>query len=283
MKGWSTPLARSSQTSFGWRTGHDGQENGANEMKRKISEFSYGFALTHELVNSYGFLLADAPSFPSLLEEGKAGGGYDVSLPLRGYPVFLQFKLSDYMHRRSAKESSLVGIPYFRFSLHRKNHSNQHQLLIELEKKGNAVFYASPTFHEASNLNRAFFDRRMVSESIFVRPDDIGELPDNDQHRIVFTRRSDEVYLCSTPTKLANVIYGDRFPDFARKMNSIFEPKALDQHFFEHLTEVMIAIFSPNRRMFDELLRGQVEMDVVTFASYIAKTFFDCELLIVRA
>jgi hypothetical protein len=30
-------------------------------MKRKVSEFSYGFVLTHELVNAYGYLRTDAP------------------------------------------------------------------------------------------------------------------------------------------------------------------------------------------------------------------------------
>ena len=157
-------------------------------MKRKVSEFSYGFVLTHELVNAYGYLRTDAPQAS---RGGRKKGAEDgaVAAP-RGYPLFLQFKASEYMKRRNAGESKLVGLPYFRFALHRKTQSNQHQLLIELEKKGYAVFYATPKIHEAVNLNSAFFDCQVVASSLFVNPGEIGELPDNRPHRIVFSGRS---------------------------------------------------------------------------------------------
>jgi hypothetical protein len=43
----------------------------------------------------------------------------------------------------------------------------------------------------------------------------------------------------------------------------------------------MVSLISPNRRIFDELSGGKVEMIASTFANYLAKTLFDCELLIV--
>src|SRR5215510_15515596 len=161
-------------------------------MKRKVSEFSYGFVLTHELVNACGYLstdtlatdtlAADAPQGSRKRRRKDAGDGADDAP--RGYPLFLQFKASEYMKRRNAGESKLVGLPYFRFALHRKSQSNQHQLLIELEKKGYAVFYATPKIHEAVNLNSAFFDRQVVASSLFVNPGEVGELPDNRPHRV---------------------------------------------------------------------------------------------------
>jgi hypothetical protein len=39
-----------------------------------------------------------APVFPSLIQEGRTGGGYDVLLE-PGFPLFLQFKISQYMAR----------------------------------------------------------------------------------------------------------------------------------------------------------------------------------------
>jgi hypothetical protein len=73
-------------------------------MRFLISEFSYGYALTEELANgSLGQLIA-AHVFPSLIQEGRAGGGYDVQLPFRGRPLFLQFKLSDSMRTSRARE-----------------------------------------------------------------------------------------------------------------------------------------------------------------------------------
>jgi hypothetical protein len=44
-------------------------------MTPEISEFSYGFALTHELITLAGQPLRAAPIFSSLIEEGRAGGG----------------------------------------------------------------------------------------------------------------------------------------------------------------------------------------------------------------
>jgi hypothetical protein len=248
-------------------------------MKRKVSEFSYGFVLTHELVNAYGYIPTDASqalrSAPQNGAEDGAGGA------ARGYPLFLQFKASEYMKRRNAGESKLVGLPYFRFALHRKTQSNQHELLIELEKKGYAVFYATPKIHEAVNLNGAFFERQVVASSLFVNPGEIGELPDNRSHRVVFSGRSDDVYVCSKPHRLGGALHGGAFADAVRRIVSEREPRSLDDDFFWRLAGDMVSLISPNRRIFDELSGGKVEMSASTFANYLAKTLFDCELLIV--
>lgn len=252
-------------------------------MKCKVSEFSYGFVLTHELVNTYSYTLTAALVFPSLVQEGRAGGGYDVKIPIQGYPLFLQFKASEYMKRRNAKESKLVGLPYFRFALHRKTQSNQHQLLIELEKKGNAVFYASPKMHEALSLNDAFFDKEVVARSLFVSPTEIAELPDNDIHRVVFSSESSDAYFCSAPRKLQLVVQGEYFSEALHRILFQREAQVLDDEFFHRLAGDMVSLVSPNRRIFDELSRGKIEMSAATFANYLAKTLFDCELLIIPA
>ena len=80
-------------------------------MKPKFSEFSYGYAVTEELIKS-GEVTAP-PEFPSLYAEGQLGGGYDVKISF-GIPIFLQFKLSDYLSRSSAKEFKTIGGPYCR-------------------------------------------------------------------------------------------------------------------------------------------------------------------------
>ncbi|HEU0184387.1 MAG TPA: hypothetical protein VFS27_03680 [Blastocatellia bacterium] len=248
-------------------------------MKRKVSEFSYGFVLTHELVNAYGYFPTDTP--PASRNGRKKGAEDGACDAARGFPLFLQFKASEYMKRRNAGESKLVGLPYFRFALHRKTQSNQHELLIELEKKGYAVFYATPKIHEAVNLNSAFFEHQVVASSLFVNPGDIGELPDNRSHRVVFGGRSDDVYVCPKPQRLGGVIHGATFVESVRQVVSEKEPQSLDDEFFNHLAGDMVSLISPNRRIFDELSGGKVEMNASTFANYLAKTLFDCELLIV--
>src|SRR5574341_835490 len=227
-------------------------------MKRKVSEFSYGFVLTHELVKAYGYLPTDAPQGSRKRKRKEAGA--DADNTPRGYALFLQFKASEYMKRRNAGESKLVGLPYFRFALHRKTQSNQHQLLIELEKKGSAVFYATPKIHEAVNLNSAFFDHQVVALSMFVSPSEIGELSDNQNHRVVFSNRSDYVYFCSKPRRLDGVIHGAAFAESVERVVSELEPQSLDDEFYHQLAGDMVSLVSPNRRIFDELSRGKVEM-----------------------
>ena len=48
-------------------------------MEPEFSEFSYGYALTDELIHWNGTKLKAAPVFPSLYDEG-AGKGYDLKL-----------------------------------------------------------------------------------------------------------------------------------------------------------------------------------------------------------
>jgi hypothetical protein len=55
-------------------------------MIPKISEFSYGFALT----NVPWSKLNAAPILPSLIEEGKKGGGYNVELQFPDVPLYLR-------------------------------------------------------------------------------------------------------------------------------------------------------------------------------------------------
>ena len=68
-------------------------------MRSEFSEFSYGFAFTHEYVNHTPGLKA-APELPSLVREAEKG--YDLKLNYSGHPKFFQFKLAEYMTRSNA-------------------------------------------------------------------------------------------------------------------------------------------------------------------------------------
>lgn len=168
-------------------------------MQPDISEFSYGYALTECLVAAAGYKIRAAPVFPSLIDEGKAGGGYDVHIPFAGFPLFLQFKLSHKMVRATAEEVKLGVLtkPFYRFHLRPTRHSQQHPMLLDLENAGELVFYAAPIFHQCSELNAAYLARRVVEQSIFVRPSQIGHLPDDKDHHISF-KRAGPAFLCSS-------------------------------------------------------------------------------------
>ena len=173
-------------------------------MKPEISEFSYGFALTNELVGWVA--LSAAPVFPSLIEEGKAGGGYDVKLDRPGVPLFLQFKRSHCMVRRAAREYQAVratggklNVPYYRFPITESSTSDQHEMLLALDNGSNLVFYAAPRFHRVNEINQAWSRTDVARRSLFVAPSAIGSL-DNAQHHVAFDGRS--TWLCSEPRAL---------------------------------------------------------------------------------
>ena len=166
-------------------------------MQPEISEFSYGFALTNELVGWTS--LRVAPIFPSLIEEGRSGGGYDVKLQLPGIPMYLQFKRSEYMKTRNAKEiksGAPLPAPYYRFHLMEAARSDQHQLLLQLDDGLNAVYYAAPRFHKLAQINSAWNSNTVTPQSIFVAPQAIGRLS-RGSHAIAYTKR--QAYLCSDP------------------------------------------------------------------------------------
>lgn len=164
-------------------------------MTPNISEFSYGYAVTNEVVNLLGNSIAAAPQFPTLYAEGQAGGGYDVKI-VGGIPIFLQFKLSHYMARTNCKEYERMKGPYYRWHLHSLQRSDQHNLLLELESKGQFVAYAAPLFHECAELNDHYLNDAILDNSMAFSPSDIGELPDEENHYVVFNRRG-VAYRCS--------------------------------------------------------------------------------------
>ncbi|MDB6453908.1 hypothetical protein [Falsirhodobacter sp. 20TX0035] len=173
-------------------------------MKPEISEFSYGFALTNELVG--WIALSTAPVFPSLIEEGKAGGGYDVKLDRPGVPLFLQFKRSHCMVTRAAREyrsvlatGGTLNVPYYRFPITEASTSDQHEMLLSLDDGSNLVFYAAPRFHQIHEINQAWSRTDIARRSLFVAPSTIGSL-DDEQHHVAFDGAN--TWLCSEPRAL---------------------------------------------------------------------------------
>ena len=178
-------------------------------MKAEFSEFTYGFSLVNELAKTLP--CTAVPIFPSLLEEGKEGGGYDVELLLskKGKALYLQFKLSDWMKARSAREYKIPGhslsLPYYRFEITSERISEQHSLLLSLEDKQPLTFYAAPAFYLKEDINTYWSSDSVTRNSVFVKPSSIGALPDNNPHRVCFDATSmakKQAYLFSEPQEI---------------------------------------------------------------------------------
>lgn len=248
-------------------------------MDPEISEFSFGFALTSELINDFGLKPAGAPEFATQYAEGKAGGGWDMKLP--GTPVFIQFKRSYRMVKRSAKESSdFPSLPFYRMYLHRRDHSDQHELLLELESLGNLVLYAAPGFSESTELNEAYSNDRMGASSLFLRPSQIGPLLDDKQHWVAFQMDPELTYFCSEPRRIKTdnpktLFQGGLAREIAKKSRKI------DAGFFSHISDELLEVYGRKRPSEAGKVRQVRERrSPPEFAQLIAQTLFDCELLL---
>lgn len=261
-------------------------------MNPEISEFSYGFALTRELVNTFDLEQAGAPEFATQYAEGKAGGGWDLKLP--ALPVYLQFKRSHRMVSRRAKESALFAtLPFFRMYLHPRDESDQHKLLIDLENLGNIVLYAAPGFSKSSELNEAYSGDRMADSSLFLKPSVIGPLQDDDQHWVAFQMQPSLTYLCSEPkpirVDIAKLLFGgDNLRERAVSRASRRD-RQLDENFFAQIADELLEVYSLRRVLPEEKsriakIRGlRQRRSPPEFAQLLAQTLFDCELLVFRS
>jgi hypothetical protein len=207
-------------------------------MTPEISEFSYGFALTNEIVGWAP--VAAAPLFPSLIEEGKAGGGYDVKLDLSGVALYIQFKRADCMVRENAREIQKHGLkislPFYRFYIMDPGKSDQHELLLALSETKNLVYYAAPRFHELSEINEAWSLNQVAARSIFISPSIIGAL-DDDYHHVAYDDR--RAWLCSDPERIDFQSSSQLLAQIQRHLQG--DPRPLRSKLTEMTTEVQEA------------------------------------------
>lgn len=251
-------------------------------METRLTEFSYGYCVTEEFTRR-GPGLKTAPYFPSLYLEGKEGGGFDVRI---GSAVFLQFKLCRELTRRNATETreGLLDPPFFRFGLHRKDLSDQHEMLIALENQpGNEVYYIAPAFADVNSLDRFYRAEEVITQSAMFSPSEIGILPDNENHCISFSIRETWGWFCSDPKRIAihskkKVIA--RASEYRLTKNGQPIRERLDE-----LVTTMEKIIQERRgrkQITDHIsASGRIERhDPLKRATYLARTHFGIELFL---
>lgn len=254
-------------------------------MTPLISEFSYGYAITDELIHGLHTPITAAPVFPSLHEEGQTGGGYDVMLPRPAIPLFLQFKLSNCLTTRNASESKagLLSTPYYRMHLRARKHSRQHELLLDLESHGNDVYYTAPAFHKDDELNDAYLTQNVCARSMWLRPSFFGPLPDDELHYAAFQDAlADRFYCCSQPRVVTR---DSRFTAFIDNIvATLARPESLvpDVDRFERLADKLMRIASDQRLELQSFNRFVpfAELPAVQRAAILAKVLFDTQLYI---
>jgi hypothetical protein len=114
--------------------------------------------------------------------------------------------------RRGTREidGGLFAGSFYRMHLRPLRISEQHQLLLDLEAKGNSVWYMAPQFFLLEDMNDAYLSQKVLERSVFIAPSKIGRLPDDEDHHIAF-QSPDLFYLLSRPVKREYRIDFDAF------------------------------------------------------------------------
>ena len=252
-------------------------------MRPDFSEFSYGFAVTNELTEFLKPSMRVAPIFPSLRQEGAPGGGYDVELDVPGFPLFLQFKVSECMTRSTAREAGWVPIPFYRFAIRCVGALNQHNMLVDLEMQRGNVFYVTSGLSNKVDFDLSFRRRIVAARSLWVPPSAIGQIRDHEQHCVVFSDLSPDNYFFSHPRKI-----------IAFRLENLREKLLVDLH--EHsmpLDETLHALDNTMRGLAEraesaylgaESIEQNVpeKYDLLSRLAWMSAAVCDCALLIVQ-
>jgi len=155
-------------------------------------------------------------------------------------------------------------------------------MLINLASKQHLVFYVCPRFHLISDLNRYFISFCTSTESAYIRPLDIGELPDQEEHYIAFEPSSNFGYLYSDEPVRSVKIGLDSFVERLRDFVSRAGAEDGTRSAFEAMYRDMLSVIEEFegkgtplnnfRKLVDHPLRA---------AAYLARLYFESELFIV--
>ncbi len=203
-------------------------------MATDFSEFSFGFAFTHEYVNRNPGLKA-APELPSLIKE--AEGGYDLKLDYPGHPKYFQFKLSTYLNRSNAIHWEDHDCAHYRVRLttrprpRRPTRTDQHSRLKGLAENVDDVFYIAPRFHREDEFNRLFLQGSVTDNCLWAPLKDLHWVPkhDTEVHYLTFTRDQMEPLWHSEATRLEGKFTAEDHYATVREMVTI------DEAFFREL------------------------------------------------
>jgi len=148
-----------------------------------------------------------------------------------------------------------------------------------------------PSFIGSEELDSAFSSGEVADRSVFLRPSDIGVLPDEDEHYVVFADTLGEAFLCSRkPLAVRSTPFSEMFESVLYRASS--PPGVIDPHpkgpgFLEELLERMETAYEATlKRPLRRLERRRLpleehQLQIEAHVRNISRTYFGCELLLV--
>lgn len=255
-------------------------------MRPAISEFSYGYAVTEALIRKWRGAISAAPRFPSLRDEGNSEG-YDVCLPFPGFPLYIQFKVSDFMRgdprAREVRDGYFTGT-FYRMHLRSRKRSRQHDLLLDWERKGNTVYYVGSALPSLDHFNVAYRSGTVLAESAYVKPVAIGRILDNDEHHIAFDFPLTKFVFCSQPKPSDTPIGYTAFQNaltnrLDQAQQSLEAHLSQDRNLLRQLIFAGMLFAQEDRDHLDQLL--DLLYDDAARVAYMSQVYLGCAVLFV--
>lgn len=133
-------------------------------------------------------------------------------------------------------------------------------------------------FHRSSELNDAYWEGRVLQRSVFIPPSAIGPLPDGNNHHVAFSPSAR--YVLSEPKSIEKPVDFSTLGRIVRSEVLARGRTALTADSLGRLMEHMVALLQDERQELRRVDFGD-QLPLKTIA-YLSRTFFGCEMLIVR-
>lgn len=167
----------------------------------KFSETQFSFCFTFEYIKSF-FPTIPIPIFPNTVQEGRAGGGYDVQI---NGNIYFQFKIPVYYNLVSnfwRRDWDVFGHEYYKIKL--ETDKKQFRLLKDLQNQNNEVFYATPEFHTIKDLS-AFYSSDKIVQNSGLFPLDSLPPHGSGHHHLIYSPKHAWGKLFSDPIQVKKV------------------------------------------------------------------------------
>jgi hypothetical protein len=239
-------------------------------MPKEFSEFTYGFAVSFELMSRYNSAIASGripqlnkvlfADIPNLREERWLG--YDVLFPFpEAAPICFQYKVSELLSARRRKSvltkklSVLAGQlvdPAYTFEIRRDQNEQLHQLANNILVK---AFYCVPKFSRVGELQRHVQTQTLLRNSFLLPPPVVNAGPRKQKHDIYFDLNNHR-YVCSDPQKL------DHFYEF-EYLDEIVSARQNTNELLESLMARLRALHGRRNELWDRLEESQGLMGTI--------------------
>jgi hypothetical protein len=228
-------------------------------MKAEFSAFSYSVAVLDEVSSTLGLDLATLLFLPSLGSAPAEG-----IFPALGWPVFLHFRLAEYMLTPRATGWAEHEERFFRLAIPPQSSSERHDLLRRLSEVEPEVYYVAPAFYRQREFARALAAGQVLENSRFIP---VKSLPNAVQSRTLYvTYGRDKLGLrCFVAEEegLQLDVAVDAGGWLAHVQGLLSKPRQLGWRFGLDLRENLLRCLqdaTQQRRLFDEL---RVDLDAV--------------------